>query len=167
MYRNHRWNIVAFECNPDLASRLSATTDATVLNQAMWTNSGSLEFFLTQETTCSSVFRDAGMGKLEKRRVEVPSIDFAAWLRDNTRPDDFVVLKLDVEGAEYPIIDHLLKGDAAGRIDILFIEFHNAWVNIPKERDESLLRQLRARGIRVEFARSKKDGDWFARPWWP
>ncbi|MCC6356374.1 MAG: hypothetical protein IT577_21005, partial [Verrucomicrobiae bacterium] len=85
MYRDHRWDIVAFECNPDLAARLPAAPDLTVANQAMWTNAGSLEFFLTDETTCSSLFKEASMGKLQKRRVEVPSIDFAAWLRDNTR----------------------------------------------------------------------------------
>lgn len=164
MYRDHQWHIVAFECNPDLAARLPAAQDITILNQAMWTNIGSLEFFLTDETTCSSVFKEASMGKLEKRRVDVPSIDFASWLRDNTRQEDFVILKLDVEGAEYPILDHLLAQDAARNIDILFIEFHNAWIGVPKERDEALLRQLRGRGIRVEFAQSQKDGDWFARP---
>lgn len=164
MYRDHRWHIIAFECNPDLAARLPAAHDIAILNQAMWTNIGSLEFFLTDETTCSSVFKEASMGKLEKRRVDVPSIDFASWLRDNTRQEEFVILKLDVEGAEYPILDHLLAQDAARHIDILFIEFHNAWVGVPKERDEALLRQLRGRGIRVEFAQSQRDGDWFARP---
>lgn len=168
MFRNHRWDIVAFECNPDLAAHLSATTDAKVHNHAMWTNSGTLEFFLTQETTCGSIFREAGMERnLEKRRVEVPSIDFAAWLRENTQPADFVILKLDVEGAEYPILDHLLKDDVIRRIDILFIEFHNTWVNVPKTRDEALLRQLKDHGVRVEFAQSHEDGNWFAVPRWP
>jgi len=167
MFRDHRWDIMAFECNPDLAAHLENTTDAKIYNQAMWTNNGTLEFFLTQETTCSSLFQKAGMGKLEKRRVEVPSIDFAAWLADNTQPQDFVILKLDVEGAEYPILDHLLAKDVAQRIDILFVEFHNAWVDIPKTRDEALIRQLKERGVRIEFAQSHEDGNWFARPRWP
>ena len=164
MFRDHRWDIFAFECNPDLAASLPRAPDVTVLNQAMWTNAGSIAFFLTQETTCSSVFREAGMGKLAKRRVEVPCIDFATWLCDHTRPEDFVILKLDVEGAEYPILDHLLASDVTNRIDMLFIELHSSWIGLPQGRDEALLRQLRARGIRVEFAQSKKDGDWFARP---
>lgn len=167
MYRDHPWEIFAFECNPDLAARLSSDPRIAVANQAMWTNAGSIEFFLTDETTCSSVFAKAGMGKLQKRRVAVPAIDFAGWLAVRTRPEDFVILKLDVEGAEYPILDHLISRNVAENIDILFIEFHNDWVGVPKERDEALLRQLRERGIRVEFAQSNKDGDWFARPRWP
>ena len=40
------------------------------------------------------------------------------------RPDDFVVVKMDIEGAEYDVVPHLLREKVADLIDELFLEVH-------------------------------------------
>ena len=53
-----------------------------------------------------------------------PAIDIADWLRRTVRPDDFVVVKMDIEGAEYDVVPHLLREKVADLIDELFLEIH-------------------------------------------
>ena len=53
-----------------------------------------------------------------------PAIDIADWLRRTVRPDDFVVVKMDIEGAEYDVVPHLLREQVANLIDELFLEIH-------------------------------------------
>ena len=53
-----------------------------------------------------------------------PCIDFSMWLKTNVQDEDFVFIKMDIEGAEYDVIDHLMKTGAIDLIDILAVEWH-------------------------------------------
>jgi FkbM family methyltransferase len=162
VYREHRWEIYAFECNPALLAGLPKDPDITLVPQAMWTEPTTLEFFATEETTMGSVYEEAGKEReLRKTKISVEAIDFGQWLAGKFRPEDWIILKLDIEGAEYPILDQMIRDGSIGLVDMLFIEFHNDWVGIDEGRDEELTRQLRERGVQVYLARSDKDGDWF------
>lgn len=158
----HRWEIYAFECNPELWDGLRKDSDITLMPQAMWTEATTLEFFATDETTMGSVYEEAGKERhLQKKKIQVTAIDFGQWLAGKFRPEDWVILKLDIEGAEYPILDQMLKDGSIDSVDMLFIEFHNQWVGVDNSRDASLRRQLEEHGVQVFSARSSKDGDWF------
>ena len=52
-------------------------------------------------------------------------IDFAAFLRTRFKPEDWVVAKIDVEGSEYDLFDHLLATGAASLLDEIFVEVRN------------------------------------------
>lgn len=53
-----------------------------------------------------------------------PAVDFAAWLSKNFNHDDFLFVKMDIEGAEYEVIDHLMSTHAIDLIDVLAVEWH-------------------------------------------
>lgn len=65
---------------------------------------------------------------LDKSRVTVwttQSVDFAEVLMRNfSAPDDFVVVKMDVEGGEWPLLRHLEKTGALAHIDEMMLECH-------------------------------------------
>ena len=44
--------------------------------------------------------------------------------------EDFVVMKVDIEGAEFDVLKHMLSHELIPRIDILAVEYHdtNPWV---------------------------------------
>lgn len=48
----------------------------------------------------------------------------AKFLRERYKPDDYVVVKIDVEGSEYALFDHLLETGSASLMDELFVEWH-------------------------------------------
>ena len=64
-----------------------------------------------------------------QNEVEVPQIDFAAFIRTNCSQDDRIFCKMDIEGAEFLVLDHLLKTGVFNWLDELFIEWHvdNQW----------------------------------------
>ncbi|MBC8074400.1 MAG: FkbM family methyltransferase [Deltaproteobacteria bacterium] len=57
------------------------------------------------------------------------------------------VLKIDIEGAEYDVLDQLL--DERIPIDQLLIEFHHQFASIPARRTADTLARLHAAGYRV------------------
>ena len=61
--------------------------------------------------------------------VEVQVVDFTAFLRDLNR--DVRLLKMDIEGAEWDLLDVLLKDPVLDRIDTIFVETHE-WVDPPR-----------------------------------
>eukprot|EP00992_Anisonema_acinus_P011619 TRINITY_DN7567_c0_g1_i2.p2 TRINITY_DN7567_c0_g1~~TRINITY_DN7567_c0_g1_i2.p2 ORF type:complete len:102 (+),score=22.10 TRINITY_DN7567_c0_g1_i2:438-743(+) len=52
------------------------------------------------------------------------AIDFSRFLRMHFQPSDFVVVKMDVEGAEHRIIPKLIADGTIALVDELFVECH-------------------------------------------
>jgi len=57
------------------------------------------------------------------------------------------LLKMDVEGAEYDVLEDLLQGQVRPRQ--ILVEFHHGMHGIPVARTEQALRALRAAGYRI------------------
>lgn len=53
-----------------------------------------------------------------------PALDFAKWLSTNIKIGTFVFVKMDIEGAEYDVIDHLLNTGAIDFISVIAVEWH-------------------------------------------
>ena len=73
-------------------------------------------------------------------------IDFSSWMGSSFAPSDFVVLKLDVEGAEHAIIPKMIADGTLGLVDVLLWECHHLpfWRHSPCHR---LLRSVRDAGV--------------------
>lgn len=54
-----------------------------------------------------------------------PCIDFSQWLENEFAPGDFLFVKMDIEGAEYDVIEHLMKTKMIDMIDVLAVEWHS------------------------------------------
>lgn len=63
---------------------------------------------------------------------EVESIDFSKWIKRNCSESDFIVLKLDIEGSEYQVLEKMIADDTLKYIDALYVEWHD-WVFANKE----------------------------------
>lgn len=55
---------------------------------------------------------------------ELECINFSAFLKENFQISDNILLKLDVEGAEYEIIDKLIEDNTISLIKNIHIEWH-------------------------------------------
>lgn len=53
-----------------------------------------------------------------------PSVDVAQYIMSNYTKEDFVALKLDIEGGEWTLIPHLIRTGAMDFVDELFLECH-------------------------------------------
>jgi FkbM family methyltransferase len=77
-------------------------------------------------------------------KVEMKSLLQLMNLLGHTKID---VLKMDIEGAEYGVIDHILEKNI--EISQLLVEFHHRMPGISKELTKNALQKLNAGGFRV------------------
>ena len=105
-----------------------------------------------QPAGASSLFSGMGAGgeAADKRRkgahrpgleIQVQAVDFNAWYADlNLREQDTVILKIDIEGAEIPLLKHFLQGAAGAlpcTVDTFYIEWHSWMIASGADRAET------------------------------
>jgi len=111
----------------------------------------------------SSVFVEKQSGKISNKDfIFVKQIDIAEYITENFNKQDYIILKLNVEGAEYDILEHLLLTKVIHYIDKIYCCWHykksfkNSKV-ITEERQKRLINQLNELGFHLT-GDSKKDG---------
>ena len=152
-----RFEMVTFEPNDLYAKCYSDLPRHRLVQAAVHDREGFQNFFLDREDGDGSTFfrnkltrENGGFGTLDTvNPVKVRTIDFSRWLRQNTSVFDYVILKLDVEGAEYDILEKMIRDRTISRINHLFIEWHWEKVGIPRDRHQRLLRALRRRRVPI------------------
>mmetsp|Transcript_139910 Transcript_139910/g.389979 ORF Transcript_139910/g.389979 Transcript_139910/m.389979 type:complete len:284 (+) Transcript_139910:82-933(+) len=99
----------------------------------------------------------------KKQSVDVQLYNLMRLLQENALPEDTVVVKMDIEGAEYDILPCLADSPAASLIDTLYLEDHcpgDWWcptkgqAGNSKETFNKAIQKLRQRGVSIP------DGYW-------
>ncbi|WP_411574217.1 FkbM family methyltransferase [Streptomyces fradiae] len=127
----------AFEPNASLLPSIHANVDqarhaglAEVSSSAVWTADGTVDLFLGHHES-STVMPGKQVPPVYDQQIDysmpipVPAVDFSAWLRRTVTPADHVVVKMDIEGAEYPVLAKLLAEGTVDLISVLYIEWHH------------------------------------------
>lgn len=165
--RGHEREFVAFEPQPELRSvgdRLRQEfpqTPLSVFEKAVWTVDGRCPLFLATawgenyrggSTVVPGHVNNAAMVDYDHPFL-VECIDFSAWLMRTYRPDDRIVVKMDIEGAEYAVLDKMIVDGSIDYVDELIVEFH--WAMNPslggQAMHDALLRRLLPRTRVVEW----------------
>ncbi|KAF9900022.1 hypothetical protein EC991_008019 [Linnemannia zychae] len=95
--------------------------------------------------------------KSSSKGTELTAINFAGWLLRNALPNDFVVVKMDIEGAEYEVVPHLAEMGAWAVMDHLLVEWHGSAIaggtaeeiNARKKVVEAAAAKLQAKGVQM------------------
>lgn len=83
-----------------------------------------------------------GIARDKSRLGSAPCVDLAKFLLDRSTESTRIVLKMDVEGAEYELLPHLLASPVMDRLDLVLCEFH--WRRFPFPERVSRLMQTNA-----------------------
>lgn len=83
----------------------------------------------------------------------VQCVDLSKWIIDNFTTQDYIVLKLDIEGQEYNVLNKMINDKSLAWIDKLYIEWHWDKLQIEgiKETHEKLIQDLKAWEIEGEY----------------
>ena len=68
--------------------------------------------------------------------LEVEAIDFSRWIRENFVEDDYIFLKMDIEGSEYKVLPKMIEDGTINYINDLIIEWHD-W-QLPSYREQTI-----------------------------
>lgn len=85
-----------------------------------------------------------------QRSETVPCIDLGNFIKTHFTPDDNIIVKLDIEGAEYDVIGSLIKNDVLKYINFLAVEWHSRFftnADEMKEREQELIAKIEEAGI--------------------
>lgn len=84
---------------------------------------------------CSSLARQP-----PKKLVEC--VDLGDFIKTNYLITDQIVLKLDIEGAEYEVLTQMIADGSVNYVDVLVAEFHWQKISLPEDRHYSLTKKL-------------------------
>lgn len=144
-YENHKseWKFFAFEPNPYMDSVIQ---NVIYSRSAVWIEDCKKEYYLSNKARKydgNTLMRNKKTADLNyKKPIIVDCIDLSKWILKFSLTD-YIVLKLDVEGAEYEILEHLMDTGAIGLISVLYCEFHVKKLKMNPQRHLDVIERLR------------------------
>lgn len=151
----------AFEANPYLFELFKDVNPfSNVQNKAVWIENTILPFYIvtmdrhgnkTTRTGASTLIESKSEWNMsihkEQEVVTIPSIDFSEFVQNTFDKDDYIIVKLDVEGAEYSILQRLIDTGVILYVNELYVEFHDD--KVKGFSKEKILEQLKSTNIKV------------------
>ena len=138
------YKIYSFEGNPGLINVINKTHKKLidegkleVFNKAVWKRDGEIKFYISHGDTLGSSTNKNKWNVKETNYIIVESINLSKWIKENFNKNDFIVLKMDIEGAEYEVVPHMLKTGVISYINEFYIEGHYHKI-LPKEKQVKL-----------------------------
>ncbi|CAM0145076.1 unnamed protein product [Urochloa decumbens] len=136
--QNHTFQVYAIEADPAFHAEYSVKKGVTLLPYAAWVKNETLKFEINGDPGKEDEAKANGRGmgrirpavgnKMSGEVRSVPAFDFAEWLRQTVTEQDYVVMKMDVEGTEFELIPRMFDTGAICLVDELFLECHyNRW----------------------------------------
>jgi FkbM family methyltransferase len=143
--------VIAFEPNPDvfvfLESGLSRYDNVELHQKAVETEDGVVKMFLRNGYDDDPVRLADGSTLFKSKKnvdptrfITVEQINFIRFIEDLN--EDIGVIKIDIEGAEIPVLEGLLRSPALTRIEYVFVETHEFKLPALYQRTIRLRRQV-------------------------
>ena len=134
------FKIIAFEPNPKFKNSFDGRPDIVFYPYAVWIKNSKLDFYV-EETSIgcsllpSKIEKDSGMTQQQKDKslnnpIKVESIDLAEYITSTYNKEDLIIIRMDIEGAEYEVIKHLINTKCIDYINELWVEFHDEKVSV-------------------------------------
>ncbi|PWA37023.1 Methyltransferase FkbM [Artemisia annua] len=135
--QNKKFEIFAIEGNQKFHEEYKSRKKVTLLPYEAWVRNESLFFEINRDPSPKNEEKGKGMGRVQSAQTsttfvnamnKIQGFDFAAWVKSSFTEKDFVVVKMDVEGAEFDLIKKMVETGAVCLVDEMFVECHyNRW----------------------------------------
>lgn len=142
--KHPEYKIYAFEPNPNIKPKYSP--EVIFHNKAVWIENTERDFYLYEDTRsegCSLMYEKQGETIDREHPIKVKCIDFSRWITETFNRKDKIVLKMDIEGAEYEVLNKMIKDNSIGYINKLYIEFHIHKLEIDRNIHDELIDKLK------------------------
>jgi len=119
------WDVYAIEAHPTRTSRIRkkfSSDKVTVMQVAASTEEGTMSLYLGPNLNNSSLNRSKI--NCDRGEILVPTINFTKWMKETCSTEDQILLVMDIEGGEYPILDKMKTEGLFDWINEFYMEFH-------------------------------------------
>ena len=147
-YKKDKYEMYSFEPIEHLSAVYRDREDINFIGKAVWIKDGFVDFFISKKKKMSqgsSLIKEKTSGKLDKENpVNIPCIDLDKWIKENFSKDDNIILKMDIEGAEYEVLQHMIDNGSIKYLNRLYMEFHYNRLNgkVAEEQHSNLIKHL-------------------------
>lgn len=116
---------------------------ALIVPAAVWTSFGYQPFYVGEYEVSSTLISEKTTGGISpQRREKIPTVTLSSVVAPIPITDT-VIVKMDIEGAEYEVLEHAIEGGVLDRVKELFVDFHSERIlNFPLARHNALVRKL-------------------------
>lgn len=146
------WDVYAFEPNPRFYNHWKELCrdkykNVTFMPQAAWIADEDVTFQQDpQELAWGSSLIAEKQGPANKKPIVVPAMDFSAWL--NQFEGRHILIKMDIEGAEMPVLEKMIRDRTILLVNHIYIEFHGHKIDRNYEaREQGVKQNLKALGV--------------------
>lgn len=144
--------IYAFDPNPNFKKQWAILSNdkTTFSNKAAWISDGVAKFAVddTNMPIGSTLMPSKVRAWEAFNKIEVETFDFSEWLKQFK--NDFVVVKMDCEGAEFPILEKMIDDKTITIPNDLMVEFHpNKVVDYTSNYSNKLKDRIRQLGVNL------------------
>lgn len=131
--QNKPFEIYAIEPDQTFHEELTGKPGLTLLPYAAWLKNETLSFEVYKMPQFEGALWDEmgyvqdgkeSYGKEVVNTFHVPAFDFTEWLMNTVTNRDYVVVKMDVEGDEFKLVERMSEAGALCLIDEFFLECH-------------------------------------------
>ena len=138
--------IYSFEPEPKFKDSYRDLKNHKFIRKAVWIKNGTIDFYQSGMALMNggSIIKEKRTGNLNKDNpIKVRCIDFSGWIKKKFKKEDYIFLKLDVEGAEIPILEKMIKDGTLDYIDKLSVSFHYDKIGMTKEKYDEFEKRLK------------------------
>jgi len=141
----NEFEIYSFECDEYRFKQLSAKgselglSSFNPIKKAIWVNNGKKVFDGWQLKDTTNIDDEQG----------IETLDLSQFILDNFSKDDYIILKLDIEGAEYKVINKMFHDGSLGYIKQIYGELHGPKKGYSVEDNNKLLNQIWSFNLRL------------------
>lgn len=165
-----KWEATLVEANPHFDAKLKAVEAASggqvqALNShAAYMCEAQTTFYIDKVNHANNYWgssmseNHADVQASGKVKVTVPTVNVLRMIYESTIPSDYVILKMDIEGAEWDILPCLAQADYAKKVDQLLVEIHPAtWGNAgtTQAQFDWAIWKLKQRGVDIPTYQSQ------------
>lgn len=144
------YEIFSFEADKDLNEYCGD-----LINKAVWIENTQKTFYKfwidggsSLSKTRADILQQTKPNYYPREEITVECFDIRDFIKSNFSKEDLVILKMDIEGAEYDVLPHLLE-DGIDYISALFIEWHGHRLGLPQSVTLDLIEKIRDFNIPV------------------
>lgn len=146
-YYGRNYLIYAFEPNPNLYRNLLlkySNQMTIIINHAVWIRNEKKEFRVAKNDISSTFYRHVN----NKNVISVQAIDFSRWIKDTMTEGDFIVIKMNIEGAEFQVLSKMIEDRTINMVGRLYYQFHpNMKPKPARNLARNLISTIESRGV--------------------
>ena len=118
------YEIFMFE--PNTGQPVVRGDKTTLIRKALWTHDGSITFYEKNSWSEGNTLikEKTSREKREYFEKSIECISLSNWIKDNFSEEDYIILKIDIEGAEYEVMKDMHTEDVFKYVDMFFCEIH-------------------------------------------